>query len=244
MNYFDRFLSRTALLRSKNEAQLLALTCFYLSVKVFQAGPILSTHQISAISGFVFSANQVTAMEKRILVTLDWCLYPPCAADFLKPYFAVLMRHMSLPPDLCCSEVLDRALAMLNAATLLDYFFVAYQLPPSHIATAALLNASRSILPLTSSIPTVQDATKVLAQFSSSSMNEARIQLCCHRLWDIDETGINRFWRPQRVTDFSSGYIPSSRLGDKSTPSSPVGVVSATVSHQIPCTIFAPLSTR
>lgn len=235
MNYFDRVLSRTSPLpSSKEDVQLLALTAFYLAVKVKRAGPILSTHQICMISGFVFPADQVAAMEETILFTLDWCLYPPCAADFVRPFLSILNCRWSLDLDLRRNEVVDLALGMLNAAALLDYFFVAYQVPPSHLAAAALLNVMRLILPVSKSSPTVQDVTRVLAQFSGSSMNETHVHLCCERLWRTLDTGCNPYWSPAAVTACTSDYMPGYHRGCSSTPSSPVGVASATISNQNP----------
>jgi Cyclin, N-terminal domain/Cyclin, C-terminal domain len=246
MNYLDRVLSRSDLLSySKQEVQLLALTCFYLTVKLFQAGPILSTQQISMISGGTYSAKQVAAMEQRMLFILDWCLHPPCAADFLRPYFTILLCHKSVPSDLYSFEVVDLALGMLSAATL-DYFFVAYQLPPSHLAAAALLNAMRSILPISNSLPTVHDITRVLTQYTGCPLNEGQVNICCERLWDILEASGHGHWSPTAATP-SSHRSPTPGC-DSSAPiglpndrmCSPVGVTTVAVPSQNP--IFMLLS--
>jgi hypothetical protein len=241
MNYFDRFLSRCEPRpNSKQEVQLLALTCFYLAVKMHQAGPILSTQQISMISGFAFSSKDVSDMEQRILVTLDWCLYPPCAAEFVRPYLSILLSHSMVPPDLCLYEVVDEALGMLNAALLLDYFFVAHELPPSHLAAAALLTAMRSILPYSESIPSVHDAAQILNQESGSWMDEAQIRLCCSRLWNIHDTERTRLWNPTPAMSCESSEFSTTHCGSKSSPSSPVGVIPGILQSKAPLDLFVP----
>jgi Cyclin, N-terminal domain len=242
MNYFDRVLSRSdPLPKSKQDVQLLALTCFYLAVKMYQAGPILSTQQISMISGFSFSSKEVADMEQRVLVTLDWCLYPPCAADFVRPYLSILLSHSFVPSNLCLYELVDEALGMLNAALLLDYFFVAYELPPSHLAAAALLTAMRSFVRYSdSSIPTVQDATHLLAQETGSWMDEAQISLCCKRLWNIHDNERGRGWNPSSSIPCASPDLSTFHCGTSSSPSSPVGVIPGTLQSKAPLDLFVP----
>lgn len=227
MNYFDRVLSLSnPMPRSKQEVELLALTCFYLAVKIYQAGPIFSTQQICALSGFVFPADQVAAMEQRILFALDWRLYPPCAADYVRSYNTILFCRMSPPPGLCRYEVVDRSLRILNAATL-DYFFVAHKMPPSSVAAAALLNALRSVLPDSSTTPTVEDVTSILSEYAGCPLDEVQVHLCCERLRDIIEIDCYRAWSPTTGGRNISRFPPRHPRGFSSTTDSPVGVVAA-----------------
>lgn len=187
MNYFDRFLSRLSDDRppeSKEEFQLIALSCFYLAVKLFQAGPVLSTHHMAKLSGDTFSAQQVAAMEMRILSTLRWCLHPCCAADFVRPFFIVVMRDVGFPPAFSHYDILEHALGSLHTGTL-DYFFTANKLLPSHMAAAALLNAMHAILPATFAIPSVMDLIKRIQDDTGFLLNEGQINLCRQRFWSI-----------------------------------------------------------
>lgn len=235
MNYFDRFLSRSEFQpTSKQEVELLALTCYYLAVKILRVGPIFSIDQMSLISGGVFSTTQIAAMEKQVLFTLDWNLYPPCATDFLRPYFMALLGDKNVPADLCRPEVVDLALKMLNAATL-DYFFIAHQLSPSHLAAAALLDAMRFFLPICISTPTVQDIVRVLALHTGCHLNEHQVFVCCERFWGIIET-INHgnYWSPTTASPLSDFSWSNHFCGN----SSPPGAMAVAIPQQSPSSII------
>lgn len=194
MNYLDRVLARSVdhPPESKEEVQLFALTCFYLAVKLFQAGPVLSTQQMSILSGGMYTAAQVSSTEQRLLFALNWRLHPPCAADFVRPFFMVIMRNKDHPTDLCHYDVLELALGMLHTGTL-DYFFVNHQVPPSHMAAAALLNAMHAVLPASYSIPSVQDLVEEISKDTGCSLHDDQINLCRQRFWSLLEcTGIGR----------------------------------------------------
>ena len=182
MNYFDRVLSRTnPLPNTKDEIQLLALTCFYLVVKLFQAGPILSSDQICMISGFAFSPSQIVAMEQTILVSLDWCLYPPTAFEFIEPYLKLLLNYTNLPLQRYANEIMKATEEFVNEATL-DYYFIANQFLPSHIAVAALINAIFTIVPNNYNRLTIHDLTTILSQLCDHHIDEQNVVFCCERL--------------------------------------------------------------
>lgn len=189
MNYLDRALARSGnnFPQSKEEVQLMALVCLYLAVKLYQAGPVLSTHQMSMLSGGIYTAEQVSTMEQRLLFTLNWSLHPPCAADFVRPFFMILIRNKGFPPDLCHYDVLELALGMLHTGTL-DYYFIAHQLPPSHIAAAALLNAMHAIVPASYTIPSVQSLASQIQQETGCTLHEGQISLCRQRFWSLLES--------------------------------------------------------
>jgi len=229
MNYLDRVLSRIDTPpQSKEEVQLIALTCFYLAVKLFQAGPVLSTEQMAMLSGGMYTAQQVSAMELRILFVLHWSLHPPCAADFVRPFFMLIMRKTGFPPDLSHFDVLELALGMLHTG-ILDYFFIAHQLPPSHMAAAALLNAMHAILPSSYDLPSVKGLVQQIEQDTNCTMHEGQINLCRQRFWVLlDGTGLGR-----HCADSPSTYHqhcpttppPAKRVKSEIVPSSPLGVL-------------------
>ena len=194
MDYLDRFLSRNATFKkTKRGLQLVALTSFYLAVKLFQAGPVLSTEQMSSISGGTYSAQEVAAMENRILFSLNWQLHPPCAADFLRPFLAVLLQRSNkgIPWDnaLFRTDVLDLSQRMLHVAVS-DYFFCAHTLKSSEMAAAALINAIHFLLPKKSNIPrpTSHDLLQDLRE--CADLDHDLVALCQGRMWSMLRTSL------------------------------------------------------
>ena len=228
MNYFDRVLSRrNSLPNTKSEIQLLALSCFYLSVKLFQAGPILSTEQICMISGFVFVPSQIVETEQKILRELDWCLNPPTALEFLGPYLQILLCCSSLPLQLYAKEIMEAAEEFVNEMTL-DYYFIANQLLPSHVAVAALVNAIFTIVPNKDSAPTIHDLTRILSQICDYMIDEQDVILCCERLLRLMNTS-NEYHFDKTMSDpyQTLSVIPNgSYHTDSVTPNSPVAITS------------------
>lgn len=227
MNYFDRMLSRSSSLSgSKSEIQLLALTCFYLTVKLFQTGPILSIDQISMISGFVYTPTEIVSMEKKVLSELEWSLYPPLASEFVRPYLKIILSQSRLHLDIKYDEIVSLAFKMMNVVVM-DYYFVANQFPPSHVAAAIIVNAILTVLPFTSELLTVQETTGVLSQLTGYSMKENDVFLCCQRLWEL--TNINNDAKIDNCTRPISCTLTSTQVdhGPKSpTPYSPVAASS------------------
>jgi len=226
MNYLDRVLSHLETPpKSKEEVQLMALTCFYLAVKLFQAGPVLSTEQMAMLSGGMYTAQQVSATEKRILFVLKWSLHPPCAADFVRPFFMVVMRNTGFPPDLSHYDALELALGMLHTGAL-DYFFVAHKLPPSHMAAAALLNAMHAILPASFAIPSVQEFIQQIERDTKCTLHEGQINLCRQRYWFLlDSTGMGRQCPPATAAIYPTTPPAKRAKSNDFTPTSPNGVI-------------------
>jgi Cyclin, N-terminal domain/Cyclin, C-terminal domain len=182
MNYFDRVLSRSnPLPNTKAEIQLLALSCFYLVVKLFQAGPILSPEQICMISGFAFSPSQIVDMEQMIILTLDWCLYPPTALEYLEPFLQILLKCSDLPLQTYASEIMATAEEFINEMTL-DYYFIANQFLPSHVAVAALVNAIFTIMPKNNITLAIHDLSRMFSQICDYHIDEQDVVFCCERL--------------------------------------------------------------
>jgi hypothetical protein len=237
INYFDRVLSRSVSLpNTKSEIQLLALSCFYLSVKLFQAGPILSTEQICMISGFVFLPSQIVQTEQKILRALNWCLYPPTALEFLQPYLQILVCCNNQSLQYYASEIMETAEAFVNEMTL-DYYFIANQFLPSHIAVAALVNAIFTIVPNNDSTPTIRDLTLSLSRMCDYRIDEQDVILCCERLLrlmnasnehNLDETICNLYRTPSAIP--TDTYHT-----DTFTPNSPVAVTSTSYATDFNC---------
>jgi Cyclin, N-terminal domain/Cyclin, C-terminal domain len=230
MNYVDRvLLRRNPLPTTKSEVQLIALTCFYLAVKLFQTGPILSTEQMGIMSGFTFTSKEIADMEKNILHELAWSLYPPLPTELVRPYFQIWLCRTNIPLEILDYDVIDLANKILHTASL-DYFFVAFQFQPSHIAVAALLNALHTVLPTEKDIPTIHEATEVISQLTGYPFEDTQVFHCCQRLWELLETSSPHLYDTKASTFCVPKCIQSDygyRAGSP-TFNSPVGVASLT----------------
>jgi Cyclin, N-terminal domain/Cyclin, C-terminal domain len=230
MNYFDRMLSRSnSLSRSKSEIQLLALTCFYLSVKLFQAGPILSIEQIAMISGFAYTSKEIASMEQTILHELKWCLYPPLTTDFLKPYLKILLSDTCFQFDIYYNEILNLAQQMANMVVM-DYYFVAKQFLPSHVAAAIIINAISTVLPF-SDLSTAHEITHVLSHVTGYPLKENEVFLCCERLWGLVNITNQTKVEATRFIPFTSNSAQIDYRPRSPTPHSPVAVSSSIALH-------------
>jgi Cyclin, N-terminal domain/Cyclin, C-terminal domain len=230
MNYFDRMLSRSnSLSGSKSEIQLLALTCFYLAVKLFQTGPILSIEQISMISGFAYTSKEIVSMEQIILRELQWCLYPPLTSDFLRSYLKILLSNTCFHLDVYFNEIVSLAQEMTNVVVM-DYYFVANQFLPSHVAVAIIINSIASVLPF-SEFSTAHEITHVLTQVTGNPFKENEVFLCCERLWELMNISTHTKVDATRFISFTSSNAQIDQRQRSPTLHSPVAVSSSFAIH-------------
>lgn len=189
MSYVDRYMSRCLdnPPSTKPEVELLALTCFYLTVKLYQTGPVLSARQMAVLSGGTYGIKEISAMEKKILFVLNWRLHPPCPTDFLFTFFSLLSTHEILSP---CEPWEDQVLVlsrrMLESATL-DYCIVLHNVLPSHVAAAVIIYAVSLVQPE----PWVPDAREIiyaLNDYSDYAMDARVIDWCLNRIRQICPT--------------------------------------------------------
>lgn len=189
MSYVDRYMSRCTNdpPTSKQDVELLALTCFYLAVKLHQAGPVLSARQMAVMSGGTYGITEISTMEKKILFVLNWRLHPPCPTNFLRPFFSILSNHEILSPCEPWEErVFVLAQHMLESATL-DYCIVIQKILPSHLAAAVLINAVGLVEP-EPWVPEAQEIVNVLNEHSDTPMNLQEINWCLERIRRICPT--------------------------------------------------------
>jgi hypothetical protein len=193
MSYVDRYMSRCTTATAtttagppttKQEVELMALTCFYLAVKLYQTGPVLSARQMAVLSGGTYGIKEISAMEKKILFVLRWRLHPPCPTDFLGSFFTLLSTHEILSP---CEPWEDQVLVlsqrMLESATL-DYCIVLHHVLPSHLAAAALIYAVSLVQP-EPWVPDAHEIIQALNEHSEHAMEASMIDWCVRRLRQI-----------------------------------------------------------
>ncbi len=142
ISHLDRFLStpmgHTAL-TNISTFQLTVLTCLYTAVKVHEA-EALEPRTVASISRGAFTEHEIVAMEVTILQALLWRLNPPTATACLH-FMMELIRPLmtSLQQD----AVYDLANFQIELA-LEEYEYAT--LPPSVVATAALMNAIEQLV--------------------------------------------------------------------------------------------------
>jgi Cyclin, N-terminal domain/Cyclin, C-terminal domain len=199
MSYVDRYMSRCCAdpphpsppasggcdpPTTKAEVELMALTCFYLAVKLYQTGPVLSARQMAVLSGGTYGIKEISAMEKKILFVLHWRLHPPCPTDFLGRFFSLLSTHEILSP---CEPWEDQVLVlsrrMLESATL-DYCMVLHGVLPSHLAAAVLIYAVSLVQP-EPWVPDAHEIIQALNEHSDYAMQADMIDWCLHRIRQI-----------------------------------------------------------
>jgi hypothetical protein len=166
MNYMDRYLA-TVKAVDKRMFQLLAMTCVYLSIKLYHHSHLLipgsssTMESILHLSRGFFSRKEMERMEYDILHCLKWQVHPPIPHDFL---------HLVLSTkDEEDRETLGLA-RFLVELSVMDCFFVSYK--PSEIAMAALVAGKRYS----------SSNQKLPPPSATFEYDSPPIQACCDRL--------------------------------------------------------------
>jgi hypothetical protein len=182
MSYLDRYMStlNNPWVVDKTQYKLIAMTCMYLAVKLYEfkhigiPGSCSTMDTIRKLSQGSYTLRQMEAMEMDIMQRLQWRLHPPTPQAFID-----LFVHSET------SESCDVGNFLVELAAM-DYFFVAYK--PSEIATAALLNAMDQLY---GGLPplAVSQVTGRLQSFASPRVQECRTRLdiAYRQLGDTDD---------------------------------------------------------
>jgi hypothetical protein len=138
MSYLDRFLitpSGHPALMDRKIFQLAAMTCLYTAIKIHEP-EAMEPKIVASLSRGTYTEDEVTEMERTILMALKWRMNPPTALSFVHNYMA-LLPEQAMPED----ELL-RVLELTQFQTELavnSYEFVSIN--ASTVALAALANA-------------------------------------------------------------------------------------------------------
>lgn len=142
MSYLDRFLStkigRKAL-DDRRVFQLASITCLYTALKIHEPVKI-EPSTFAQLSRGLYTDEQIEAMERVILETLEWRLNPPTPKAFLH-YFLELIPTQMMTSALRAA-LLEIATSQLELSVG-EYIFAT--LKPSTVAMSALLNAVDSV---------------------------------------------------------------------------------------------------
>jgi hypothetical protein len=132
--YLDKFASEDhSILSSKDDFTVLAITSLYMAVKVYStlvnASAICASNLVLLTEG-KFIEEDIVRMERRMLDTLQWKLYPPTSVCFLREYIQLL------PFDMTVISNLAELSYFIIEISVTKYTYVKY--PPSAKAYAAL----------------------------------------------------------------------------------------------------------
>ena len=175
MSHLDRYLANYPDLVDKNQFQLLAMTCLYLSIKLNEykhliiPGSKSSMETILHLSKGFFTNDQMEKMECDILQRLQWHVHPPTPQVFVKHFMLFLIS------DDCEERDLHDLAQFYVELSAMDYFFVEHK--ASDVALAALLNAMDS-----SATPTQETTLQLPFQDEVVDLESASIRACRERL--------------------------------------------------------------
>ena len=152
MSYVDRYLAAVVMDSNKKtldcvDFQLVVLAAFYTTVKIHEHEAI-SPEAVAALSRGLYSKDQIEKMEFQILQTIKWRVNPPTSFEYTQRLMnlvdtaaASTVKRSSQP-----QHVLDAILDLTKfqcELSVLYYDFV--PVPASHLALAALINATESV---------------------------------------------------------------------------------------------------
>jgi len=148
MSCLDRFVSSTdgsEVLLSRSQYQLASLTALYTSVKI-HCPQALSPDLVAKLSHGAFGADDVEAMERKMLKALQWRVNPPTVMDFVRVYLDMLATSFSDTYfDQRARTVIMELVGYQANLSVLDFDLSINK--ASHIAMASLWNAIESIYP-------------------------------------------------------------------------------------------------
>ncbi|GAX15174.1 hypothetical protein FisN_12Lu260 [Fistulifera solaris] len=186
MKYFDTVLtrryydppSRRGTNPSQEELQLLAVTSFYLAIKLSWSNHGWNAERMCKLAGNAFLPDVLLQEERVVLDTLEWRMHPPQANDFFHTLVGISSNDSVSNSQK--QQVEQQAYYMMELAVL-DYYFVEKAIPPSYIAMAALSNA----IVMTSSYEHYSEPFFSVVGAIHIVMDQTRYHMCCKRLWDL-----------------------------------------------------------
>jgi hypothetical protein len=170
MSYLDRFLATPGGVEARNNRkifQLAAMACLYTSIKINEPEAV-DPKTVAGLSRGAHTEQQVEAMERKILGTLDWRLHPPTALSFCHSFLALLPQLVDEEKE----AVLELAKFQTELAVS-EYYFVGTN--PSTIAFAAIVNAFQSL------------NTKIDVNALEELAEKTGINLCSKKVHEVKE---------------------------------------------------------
>lgn len=141
-NYLDRYTHCSAeAINNRRSFQLASMTCLYTAIKIHEP-QAMEPQTVSNMSRGVFSADEITDMERKILAALKWRVNPPTAISFVHHYLDTVPENVLSSSERSAVFELSK---LQTEFAVKDSGFVTSK--PSTIALAALNNALTFALP-------------------------------------------------------------------------------------------------
>ncbi len=146
MQYLDRFLATSSpraqrAIHDKKEFQLVAMTCLYIAIKLFE--PLaMDAALLAQISHGCYTEKDVTDMEQEILTALEWRVNGPTVHAFVAHLLSLLPSSSYGHDPTTVMTLLDFTNFQADIAVC-DYDLALTK--PSTVALAAILNSIEGI---------------------------------------------------------------------------------------------------
>jgi hypothetical protein len=218
-SYLDKFVDLCSCDRSA--FKLAAMTCLYISTKVFN-GREISVKSLSQLSRGEFDVAHILEMEQIILKTLSWRLHPPTVQCFINTLYG-LIPSSSIP----VTRAIHQRATFFAELALFDYTFV--NQPKSLIALASLLNAMEGMDETVVSKADQLRFVETLRKSHKIDHSEGKVEAARDRLWYIYGQSLQYQADAEDLSPMpSSSDAPQDDLVVKASPSegsqSPVSV--------------------
>lgn len=177
MSCLDRFVSTSdgsEILLDRSHYQLAALTAMYFSVKI-HCEQALSPDLVAKLSQGAYAKEDIEAMERRMLVAIQWRVNPPTAMDFVRIYLDMIIASKNVF-DQRTQNVIMKLVGYQTNLSVLQFEIATTN--ASHVAVASLLNAIESIYPNDKELyETIWDLTSLSTDIDPDSLESLQRQL-------------------------------------------------------------------
>ena len=147
MNYLDRYAMKRRV--DTKTYQLAAMTSLFIVMKIYEprsSSRLLDVSSLTKLSQSTFDERSILAMEREMLQTLQWHLYPPTSrrftiylSNFLSSVSSSDTINIPPPPGAKAIEEVNELARFFTELSVCDYFYVTHN--ASTIGLASLLNA-------------------------------------------------------------------------------------------------------
>lgn len=195
INYMDRYVvtpKGSVALLDRNYYQGMAITCLYMATKI-HASAAISAADMSQITRFVYTTEQIEEMEYHILDALQFHVNPPTVSVFVSEYMKILIAQLhqsqmvSASDDASIVSLLQTVKDLIHTQTLetfSDEKFIT--VPASIIAYTAIVNAVQLLVPVhefNDSFNAIQ--VLILANVPDQSKTNVTIMSVLHHLQQL-----------------------------------------------------------
>ena len=157
MNYMDRYVvtpKGSIALLDRNYYQGMAITCLYMATKI-HASAAISASDMSQITRYVYTTEQIEEMECHILHALEWHVNPPTVSVFISEFMKIMIAHLHHSQivndanDTSIVSLLRTVKELIHTQTIAAFSDEKFlTIPASIIAYTAILNAIQLLVPM------------------------------------------------------------------------------------------------